>query len=105
MSAPSPRVDLRPYQADVIARLREAIAAGQRRPLLVAPTGAGKTVIAAAIVERALQRRTYRDRDGQEREQLQVIADNLVSARTARPGGGRKRQDGNADARSEGGAA
>ena len=39
--------DLRPYQAEVIARTYEAIDAGIRRPLLVAPTGAGKTVIAA----------------------------------------------------------
>ena len=45
---------LRPYQADVIARVRERIAAGQRRVLLVAPTGAGKTVIAASFVRDAL---------------------------------------------------
>ena len=41
--------DLRPYQTDVIGRLREAVAAGKRRILLVAPTGSGKTVIAANI--------------------------------------------------------
>jgi DNA repair protein RadD len=48
---------LRPYQADVIARVEEAIDAGQQRVLLVAPTGSGKTVIAAAIVASALERR------------------------------------------------
>ncbi len=36
-----------------------------------------------------LQRRTYQDRSGEQRSQLQVVADNLVSARTARPSGGK----------------
>jgi superfamily II DNA or RNA helicase len=52
------KVDLRAYQVDVIQRLRAAIGAGDRRPLLVAPTGAGKTIIAAAIIESAVQRRS-----------------------------------------------
>jgi DNA repair protein RadD len=47
MSAPP--LDLRPYQRDVIDRLR-ATALRHRRVLLVAPTGGGKTVIASAIV-------------------------------------------------------
>jgi hypothetical protein len=34
--------DLRPYQADVIRRVDAEIAAGRRRVLLVAPTGAEK---------------------------------------------------------------
>lgn len=42
---------LRPYQADVIARAWQAIVAGHRRILLVAPTGAGKTVIAGALTQ------------------------------------------------------
>ena len=46
--------DLRPYQIDAIAEIDAVIAAGKRRPLLVAPTGAGKTVILAAIVKRAV---------------------------------------------------
>lgn len=41
-----------------------------------------------------LQRRTYTDRNGEEREQLQVIADTIISARSVRPGGGRKRMAG-----------
>jgi DNA repair protein RadD len=45
--------DLRPYQIDAIAAIDAVIAAGKRRPLLVAPTGAGKTVIFAAIIKRA----------------------------------------------------
>jgi DNA repair protein RadD len=41
---------LRPYQIDVIAEIEAAIAVGERRILLVAPTGSGKTVIAAALI-------------------------------------------------------
>ena len=46
--------DLRPYQSLVIAKCNRVIATGQRQPLIVAPTGAGKTVIAAAIIKTAL---------------------------------------------------
>lgn len=45
---------LRPHQAKAIVSLRQAIASGSRRPILQAPTGAGKTVLAAAIIESAL---------------------------------------------------
>jgi len=34
-----------------------------------------------------LQRRVYQDRSGQQREQLQVVADTIVSARAAQPAG------------------
>lgn len=50
MSAPV----LRSYQSDVVDRIWAAIAAGCRAPLIVAPTGAGKTVIAAEIVRREI---------------------------------------------------
>ena len=43
-------MSLRPYQQRAISDLRAAYASGKRAPLLVAPTGSGKTVIAAAIV-------------------------------------------------------
>jgi len=46
--------DLRPYQGAIIAQCNQIIANGQRRPLIVAPTGAGKTVIAAAIIKTAV---------------------------------------------------
>jgi DNA repair protein RadD len=50
-----PRVILlREYQSDVIAAIERKIEAGQRRVILVAPTGAGKAVIIAAIVRNAL---------------------------------------------------
>lgn len=47
---------LRPHQANAIADLRRSLMAGKRRPLLVAPTGAGKTMIAASIVDGALRK-------------------------------------------------
>lgn len=37
-----------------------------------------------------VQRRRYQGQDGAQREQLQVVTDSLVSARTVRPGGGGK---------------
>ena len=33
-----------------------------------------------------VQRRTWKTRDGEEREQLQIIAESVISARTVRPG-------------------
>jgi DNA repair protein RadD len=50
---PPRRIDLRDYQIDVIAAFDRAITAGHKRILLVAPTGAGKTVIGAEIIRRA----------------------------------------------------
>jgi|tagenome__1003787_1003787.scaffolds.fasta_scaffold20962856_4 DNA repair protein RadD len=47
MSAP----DLRPYQRAVVADFHREVAAGRKRVLLVAPTGAGKTILAAAIIQ------------------------------------------------------
>jgi DNA repair protein RadD len=44
-------MDLRPYQDDVIEEIDRAIATGERRIIIVAPTGAGKTIIAAAIIK------------------------------------------------------
>jgi DNA repair protein RadD len=44
---------LHAFQMDAISRIEGAIANGTRRILLVAPTGAGKTVIAAAIIRNA----------------------------------------------------
>ncbi|WP_437661192.1 DEAD/DEAH box helicase [Sorangium sp. So ce1182] len=50
------RYKLRDYQHKAVERAREGIAAGRRRPLIVAPTGSGKTVIACAIVEGAARK-------------------------------------------------
>ncbi|MTH96561.1 DEAD/DEAH box helicase [Roseibium sp. RKSG952] len=44
---------LRPHQISAMTMLREALRAGKRRPMLQAPTGFGKTILAAAIVDGA----------------------------------------------------
>ena len=49
-------VELRDYQSETITKLRHALATGSRRPVVQAPTGAGKTVIAAAIVKMAREK-------------------------------------------------
>jgi DNA repair protein RadD len=48
--------EFRPYQRDVIERVNAEIVAGRRHILLVAPTGSGKTVIAAAFIADAVRR-------------------------------------------------
>ena len=45
---------LRPHQQRAIDGLKQSLMAGHRRPMLQAPTGAGKTVIAAHVVAGAL---------------------------------------------------
>ncbi len=47
---------LRPYQTRAIQDLRAAYGRGHRAPCLVLPTGAGKTVVAAAIIRAATER-------------------------------------------------
>ena len=49
-------MQLRPYQQQAIDDLRAAYRSGAQAPLLVAPTGAGKTVILAAITASAIAR-------------------------------------------------
>lgn len=48
---------LRPYQSAVTNATRDAITAGHRRVLVVAPTGSGKTICLAHIAFKAAQRR------------------------------------------------
>ena len=42
---------LRLYQINAVAEINRVVAAGKRRPLLVAPTGAGKTLIFTAVIK------------------------------------------------------
>src|SRR5689334_16131086 len=43
---------LRPYQADAVERINAEYDAGKRRVLSVAPTGAGKTLVAREVIAR-----------------------------------------------------
>jgi len=52
-------IQLRDYQADAIEALRQGIKNGKRRQILCAGTGAGKTVIASKLLERADQKGQY----------------------------------------------
>jgi DNA repair protein RadD len=47
MNAP----ELRPYQREVIEDFHRVVAAGRKRIILVAPTGSGKTIIGADIID------------------------------------------------------
>ena len=49
-------VQLRPYQQQAISDLRMAYRSGSAAPVLVAPTGMGKTVVFAAITQAAAAR-------------------------------------------------
>lgn len=49
-------MQLRPYQTDLITRLREMLRRPGTQPLVVAPTGSGKTVCFAYIASRAAER-------------------------------------------------
>jgi superfamily II DNA or RNA helicase len=46
-------MELRDYQHDILNRLRHALASGHKRPVVQAPTGSGKTVIAAELINLA----------------------------------------------------
>jgi DNA repair protein RadD len=48
--------ELRPYQSECLNNIRESIRGGVRRMVVQAATGAGKTKIAAAIVDGAMQK-------------------------------------------------
>jgi DNA repair protein RadD len=50
-------IQLRDYQNEVIAKTGEVIASGKRRPIIVAPTGSGKTIVAADIIRSAVAER------------------------------------------------
>ena len=52
-------ISLRPYQEKSVQGLRDGIAGGAKRQVLVAPTGAGKTVIAAHLLKQANDKGSY----------------------------------------------
>ncbi len=71
--------ELRQYQDKAINDLRLSFAAGNRRILLVAPTGAGKTVIAAQIVRGAVEKERYVMFLAHRRELVNQSADKLMN--------------------------
>ena len=76
--APAPptfRLAPRPYQYEAVAALLAATARGMQRPLLVLPTGTGKTIVFALLVQRRQGRSlilAHRD------ELIQQAADKLL---------------------------
>ena len=57
--APAKELMLRPYQLDSVDGLRAGIREGKKRQILVAPTGAGKTVIASHLLREADRKGSY----------------------------------------------
>ena len=49
-------MNLRSYQLDAIDNLRTSLQSGKKRPVISLPTGAGKTIIAAAIIRMAREK-------------------------------------------------
>lgn len=47
---------LRPYQHGVIDRVRDKVKSGHRRVILLASTGAGKTIMASYLMQRAIEK-------------------------------------------------
>lgn len=69
---------LRDYQDEGIDEVRDAIRAGCKRILLVAPTGSGKTVVAAQIVKSAAEKLRRSMFLAHRRELVNQCADKLV---------------------------
>lgn len=53
LTPPAPGIQLRHYQQAAVTGALRQIASGKKAPLIVSPTGTGKMVVAAAILERA----------------------------------------------------
>lgn len=49
-------LNLRDYQQESVDGIRQSVVSGKRRPILVAPTGSGKTHVACALVQGALEK-------------------------------------------------
>jgi DNA repair protein RadD len=70
---------LRPYQIDVVARV-EAMLGTTARPLVVAPTGSGKTIIAAELINRIVARAGRVLVIAHRREIIRQTAEKLIAA-------------------------
>ena len=56
---PPAQINLRPYQSDAVEGLRNGVRSGRRRQILCAGTGAGKTVMAAHLLNEADRKGSY----------------------------------------------
>lgn len=72
--------DLRPYQLRAVDAVRRLIRDGSRAPLLVAPTGAGKTVIMAHVVASAIAKGRRVAVVAHRRELIRQIEEALIAA-------------------------
>lgn len=86
---PLDALDLRDYQRDVVAKVEEAILAGQRRILVAMATGTGKTRTAIGMMYRLLKARRFGrilflvDRNALGEQTLEVLANApIVSLQT-----------------------
>lgn len=73
-------IEFRPYQHQAICASRSRIAQGVRRILVNAPTGAGKTCIAAGIVQMAIAKGKHILFLAHRRELIEQCCDKLVQA-------------------------
>jgi superfamily II DNA or RNA helicase len=71
--------ELRPYQLDVVERV-ERLLGTATRPLIVAPTGSGKTIIAAEIINRIVERGGRVLVIAHRREIIRQTAEKLIAA-------------------------
>src|SRR5262245_36224685 len=72
-------ITLRPYQDAAVADFEHAVAAGQRRILLVAPTASGKTVVFCAIIRRYVEQYKTVLVISHRREIIQQTSDKLTA--------------------------
>lgn len=77
-------ISLRPYQQDLIERLRDEYRAGHSRVLLQSPTGSGKTTIFAFIAKSALEKGQSVTIIAHRREILEQISATLKKANVPR---------------------
>src|SRR5262245_65022308 len=72
-------IELRPYQLEVVAQV-ERLFGTAARPLIVAPTGSGKTIIGAEIINRVVARGGRVLVIAHRREIIRQTADKLIAA-------------------------
>ena len=75
---PGEPIELREYQTQAVEDLRASFRAGNRRLLLQAGTGSGKTIIAAQIIKNAIAKKKYVLFLAHRRELIDQCADKLV---------------------------